>query len=110
MKACDEFIQRIADSLPPLCTVNDLIRVGIFHSPQSAAHARGKGDTPSYFVLGVRRIVYPKESVIEWLEERKHDTCQVQGMDNAVTSPKKIPKSAPIKAKVVCNCRPADFF
>lgn len=110
MNACDEFIQRIANSLPPLCSVNDLIKVGIFHSPQSAAHARVKGDTPSYFVLGVRRIVYPKESVIQWLEERKRDSSEIKGMDKADTKHKKIPKSPPIKAKVVCNCRSSDFF
>lgn len=72
MSACDSFIQRVSQMLPDQCTVEDLVKAGIYRSPQAAAHARSLGDCPDYFKLG-RRIMYPKEGVIKYLDINKHE-------------------------------------
>lgn len=75
MSACENYINEVKINLPDKCSVEDLIEQGIFKSPQAAAHARRVGDTPDYFKLG-RRIMYPKDGVIEWLNEKKHESRQ----------------------------------
>jgi len=72
MTACDEFISMIERMLPEHCSVKDLVKEGIFLSPQCEFHARKVGHTPSYFKLG-RRIMYPRNAVIEWLKEQKYE-------------------------------------
>lgn len=72
MSACDEYILKLNRLLPENCRVQDLVQRGLFSSAQTARLGRLTGDTPSYFKLG-GRVVYPKEAVIEWLENRKHE-------------------------------------
>jgi len=71
MKGLDYFIENLNRDLPKHCTVKDLIKAGIYTSPHNARTHRVTGDSPAYFKIGTR-IVYPKESVLEWLEEKKH--------------------------------------
>ena len=75
MSACDEFIEKVANMLPEQCKVTDLVKAGIYTSPQTATQARTRGDCPDYFQLG-RRIIYPRNAVIQWLKEKKHESRQ----------------------------------
>jgi len=69
MKACQEYIQKLIANLPDECTVKDLIAAGIYPSRQAAYFGRSRNSGPPYVLLG-GRVVYPKQSVIEWLNTR----------------------------------------
>lgn len=75
MTACNDFIKKLETTLPDQCSVNDLLRIGLYTSAQSARHARQAGDSPAYFQIR-RRIFYPKQAVIDWLHLQKHETIQ----------------------------------
>lgn len=72
MSHCNEFIRKIREILPDPCTVKDLVKVGIFRTPQSARGVRMSGIGPSHFKLG-KRILYPKDGIIEWLIKGKKE-------------------------------------
>lgn len=74
MNACDLFIKKIQEKLPDECSAKDLVAVGLFKSEQAAAMARYMHNSPGFFKLG-GRVIYPKDSVIEWLKENKHEGC-----------------------------------
>lgn len=77
MSACDDWINKIAEMLPETCTVQDLVKVKIFNTPGMAYQARIHRNGPPYFQLGNRKkIIYPKNGIIEWLKEKKHESCQ----------------------------------
>lgn len=71
MSACDDFINKVNQALPELATTKDLIRVGLFRTDQGAAAARRLGNSPEYFRLNKRVILYPKRGVIEFLKRSK---------------------------------------
>lgn len=72
MNSCDAFIKRAMKELPEMCTVKDLLKLGIYRSEQAAAHARRKGLSPDYFKLPHRGVLYPKQGVIEFLKQSQH--------------------------------------
>jgi len=72
MGACDDFIKKIEKTLPDLCTVKDLIKVGFYKSPQAARSARIANCSPPYFKLGEKKIIFPKEGIIRWLKKGKN--------------------------------------
>ena len=75
MSACDDYIENIEKMLPESCTVQDLIKVRIFTTAGMAYQARVSKDGPPYFQLGNRRkIIYPRNGIIQWLKERKHES------------------------------------
>jgi hypothetical protein len=71
MTACEKYIKKIAEKLPEQCCVKDLIKAGLYASPQAARVARLAHSFPDYFKMG-KRIVIPKECVIEWLNKSKN--------------------------------------
>lgn len=58
------------NELPDLASTKDLINMGLFSSISHATHCRKRGDCPKYISLSKKRILYPKEAIIEWLEKR----------------------------------------
>ena len=76
MNSCDEFIERAKRELPDLCTTGDLIKLGIYKSPQAATHARQTGRSSDYFKLPTGTVVHPKKGVIDLLENSK---CEAKG-------------------------------
>lgn len=75
MTPCNETIRKLNKVLPELCTVNDLIRVGIISHRNSMEYYRRKKMGPPYIRLSERRIFYPKPGIMKWLEENSYD-CQ----------------------------------
>lgn len=71
MNACDSYIDFVEKKLPELCSVKDLVAIGIFKSEQSAYHARRHGDTPEFFLLPNHRVAYPKIGIIDFLKKHK---------------------------------------
>ena len=75
MNTCDTFIKKIEFSLKDPCTCSDLVNVGIYRSPQAARYARQVGSSPPFFKLG-GKIIYPRDGVILWLKENKHESSE----------------------------------
>ena len=59
------------DSRPALLTSQDLVDIGLYATKDTAYVARIKGQSPPFVKLE-RKILYPKEGVIEFLEQRLH--------------------------------------
>lgn len=70
MSEYKESLNQIRSNLPELATTKDLIELGIFSSIVQATHCRKRGDSPKYISISRKRILYPKEEVIAWLQER----------------------------------------
>lgn len=71
MNALNQYIRKLELELPEICSTSDLMKVGIFNSPQSARLARKKNRGPAYIQVG-RKIIYPKQVVIEFLKQASH--------------------------------------
>lgn len=69
MNACDELIAQLTETLPEICTINDLIRAGIVHNRASMEYYRRKKMGPAFLRVSPRRIYYPKAGVLKWLKE-----------------------------------------
>jgi hypothetical protein len=61
-------------SLPELLSSQDLITLGLFSSPDAAYVARLHGNSPDFIKLR-RKILYPKSSVIQFIEDRLKKGC-----------------------------------
>lgn len=72
MNAVDDFIKMAEETLPPVCFVRDLIKLGIYRSEQSASYARKNKKSPPYMQLPTRIILYPKQGVLEYLRNAKN--------------------------------------
>lgn len=76
-----EPISKLA-SLPDFLSSNDLVDLGLFSSPDSVYFARMKGNSPDFIKLG-RRVIYPKASVIQFLERHTKKGNESQsGLNN----------------------------
>jgi hypothetical protein len=74
MGTCEEVIQKLDRTLPNFCTVKDLIKIGLFKSPQAARSARLANCAPPFFKMGAKTILFPKEGVIKWLRRGMNDS------------------------------------
>lgn len=70
MTNSQNFFNQIRLTLPELASTKDLINVGIFSSISHATHCRKRGDSPVFITLSKKRIMYPKEEIIAWLQKR----------------------------------------
>ena len=82
MKSCQEFLQKLIDSLPEECGVKDLIAAGIYHTRQAAYFGRARNSGPPYILVG-GRVVYPKSGVINWINNR-NEHVKEEGMANCI--------------------------
>ncbi len=73
MTACDDYIRRLQNALPEMCNSKDLVKCGIFKTEASAYNARRKGTGPEFFKMPHGNIMYPKEGIIKYLQNSKHD-------------------------------------
>jgi len=67
------------DSLPALLSTHDLINLGLYASIDAAYVARIRGQSPAFLKL-TRKILYPKQSVIEFIEQRIHKGSHPDGV------------------------------
>lgn len=80
--ACEEYIQKIEQQLPELCSVKDLMKLKIFNSYSAASDARASGNTPTYMQMGKRgRVVYPRSGVIQWMREKINVRYREEGKE-----------------------------
>lgn len=81
MNGCDDFITRAKKELPELCSTKDLVRFGLYSSEQCAYNARKNGIGFDYFKLPHGHIVYPKNGIIQQLENSKHSGITHENYD-----------------------------
>lgn len=72
MNAVDEFIKMAEVTLPTMCRVRDLVKLGIYRSEQTASYERKKKKSPPYMQLPTRIILYPKAGVLEYLKNARN--------------------------------------
>lgn len=82
---------KIKKKLPELCSVQDLMKFGVFNSEQAAYAARKYGSGPQWFRLPHRGIVYPREQVIEYLIDHASKTKVAKCLSNAQISHSEVP-------------------
>jgi hypothetical protein len=73
MDELDYFISKARCTLPDLCTVRDLKKLGIVKGAQAARLWRKKKIGPQYFEIN-GRFYYPREAILRFLKEAKCST------------------------------------
>lgn len=63
-----DFITYLSETLPELCRVKDLVKIGLYRNAQSAYCARRTGEGPKFFHIPHTGIVYPREEVIRFFK------------------------------------------
>ena len=75
MNACDELIHKLTETLPDICTINDLIKAGIVNHRATMEYYRKREMGPPFLRLSARKIYYPKSGILKWMRENSH-ACQ----------------------------------
>ena len=65
----NDFIKDIAENLKPLVSDDDLLELGIAKSKRTMANKRYLGTGPDFIRIPGCGIRYPRQAVIEWLEQ-----------------------------------------
>ena len=68
-----DFFKSIESQLsesPDFLRPKDLIRLGLFKSPSDVTQNIRRGDAPPLIRLGVRKLVFPKSLLVEWLNNK----------------------------------------
>lgn len=71
--SCQSFIEKINREAPELLCPKDLVKWGIFKTPQAAYIARKKNMGPPYFRLPQNGVLYPRNGVVDYLTKHRHD-------------------------------------
>lgn len=58
----------LLDKMPEFLSSHDLVGLGLFPSTDSVYFARRRGNSPDFIKMG-RKVIYPKASVVKFLEE-----------------------------------------
>lgn len=74
MSCLDGVIKKIEDFDGEMLTTCDLIYFGVFTSPFQACMARKNKNCPEFVRMSPRRILHPKQAVIEWLRKKERET------------------------------------
>jgi hypothetical protein len=69
MNSIEEFIENLEKTLKDLVKTRDLVKIGIYTSPQAAFQARQSGCSPAYMKIPGQGIVYPKCGVVQFLRQ-----------------------------------------
>lgn len=73
MNTITELFLNKLDALPELLDINDLITLGLYSHKNIAYRARKSGNSPSYVKVSPRKILFPKESVRDFILKRFRD-------------------------------------
>lgn len=80
----DELLYKIKHGYSDLLSVKDVIALGLFSSPDMAWEARKYGRSPDYIKMH-HKILYPKESIIQFLKDRFKKGGECNMSSRAVT-------------------------
>lgn len=81
MSDCKQFIQSLRRKLPELVSAKDLVKCGVYRTEQAAYAARMRGKCPPYIRIPSRGIVYPRQGVLDFLENNFHNPKEVELSD-----------------------------
>ncbi len=91
MELSKSLIAKLRRKLPELCSVKDLLEIGVYRSEQAAYEARKNGKCPEFFHLPYRGIVYPRDGIIEFLKSAAANLKTRDRIKNAVISHSEVP-------------------
>ncbi len=91
MELSKSLIAKIRRKLPDLCSVSDLMKIGIYRSEQAAYEARKRGKAPKHFRLPFRGIVYARDDVIEFLRDSAMNFKKEDRIKDAIISHSEVP-------------------
>lgn len=66
----ESYIDDILKPYSPFLTPSDLVKIGMFKTPQAAYKARKAGKGPEWLYIPGRGFAYPKEAIAEFLKEK----------------------------------------
>lgn len=61
---------KLLEQFPCFLTANDLVAIGIFPSKLAVYKAKGRGTAPPSVELSEKRLRFPKDGLLCWLEAR----------------------------------------
>jgi hypothetical protein len=70
-------ISSLLAEYPEFLRTKDLIRIGLFRTKFAVRNAQRKGNAPPSIKINFNRILFPKNSLIEWLEERNRKNLEI---------------------------------
>lgn len=82
MTVCNDLIKKLECRLPEMCTVADLVQVGIVKHRNSLLYYRRNNMGPPFLKLSEKKIIYPKQGVLDWLKDNSHDSCKETYQDS----------------------------
>ncbi len=68
-----DFVTYLTEKLPELCRVNDLVKIGLYRSPQAAYEARRSGVGPRFIRIPKTGILYPREEILRFVRSSRKD-------------------------------------
>ena len=66
-------VKYLTDSLPEICKVKDLVRVGLYANAQAVYHARKEGVGPKFFHVPKTGYLYYRSDVISFVKDLQKD-------------------------------------
>lgn len=70
MKIRKENLEELLSSKPEFLRSHDLIAMGLYNSFSDVCLSKKRGFSPPSIRLSPRKIVYPKNMVLEWLHKK----------------------------------------
>lgn len=72
MNPCEELIAKLTETLPEICTINDLIRAGLVSNRSIMEYYRRKKLGPPFLRFSSRKIYYPRSGILKWMRDNSH--------------------------------------
>jgi hypothetical protein len=66
----EAYLTQLKEKLPELASSGDLVALGLFSSQTALSRARKRGETPTFIRFSRGRILYPRDSVLDFLVSR----------------------------------------
>ena len=71
--AMDQRFESLLETSPSFLTAKDLVVLGLYPTKVALYKAKGRGDAPPSIEISDRKLRFPKNDLLRWLESRKKD-------------------------------------
>ena len=75
--------EKLEKNLPEFLRPIDLVKSGLFSSKSDVCKATKRGKAPPCIKLSERKVIFMRESLIEWLREQAKEDQQRRAEENA---------------------------
>ena len=83
MNSIHEHITKSLKNFPEFLRSKDLLKLGLYKSYGDIYHSKKRGLSPPHVLLGDKKIVYLKTSLIEWIIKKSDETNYAAVEDKA---------------------------